>query len=137
MSDFLALVRDFFIAPAGPASHARVAPPPAPCAALLGRPREVIAAAPALALALARGHRAPCVAAEEGQLLGAHGEAECRPQERAPCRPCLRGLEARPEQRRLGHGGDNVHGAPPVPIPTRAATAAALRRSMYAPCRHA
>ena len=63
MSDFLALVRDFFIAPAGPASHARVAPPPAPCAALLGRPREVIAAAPALALALARGHRAPCAVA--------------------------------------------------------------------------
>jgi hypothetical protein len=60
MSGLLALVRDFFVAPAGTASRGRAVPPPAACAAVLGRPPEVGAAAPALALALARRQGGGC-----------------------------------------------------------------------------
>jgi hypothetical protein len=58
MSDLLALVRDFFVAPAETGARPRAAPPPAACAAILGRPAEVATVAPALALALARGRGA-------------------------------------------------------------------------------
>jgi hypothetical protein len=62
MSQLLPLVRDLFLAPPSRA-ETRAMPPPAPCAAVLARPREAAAAVPALALALARRQRAACAVA--------------------------------------------------------------------------
>ena len=93
MSQLLALVRDVFLAPPSRA-ETRVAPPPAPCAAVLGRPREAAAAVPALALALARRHRAACAVACGWRL-------DRRPALRLPASGAARRLALRLDARGL------------------------------------
>jgi hypothetical protein len=54
LNELLSALRGFFVAPAGTAAHRSRLAPPAPSVAVLGPPRELAAAGPGLALALAR-----------------------------------------------------------------------------------
>jgi len=128
VSELAARLRDLFVAPAGtaPAGPA-VAPRVPPSVAVLGRPADVSAAAPVLALALARQR------GDAGALVCIWGAPDSASGPRLPARAAVRRLADRLAAEGLAARATGPLALVTLPADPAAAAAAAVRAAAASP----